>query len=239
MNLSIVKTIAFTAVLALTGGMATWLGASDTVSAADPVAIIAQTADEAVLETAEAQPAPLALSEEARTFIHEEMTTAFEEVVASAEAQGLITAEQAAIMQERGMRPHGGRGMGMGAPMGMGMDPIGRELHQEAMAIALGLTADELAAYHEAGTRLPEILAELGLDMDTVREAVVAAWPNVVAQAVADGRITAEQADLLNTPRGMMGGRGQGNGHGNGHGGRGQGQGQGMPNWAPANGNDS
>ena len=209
MNLSTIKTVIFAVVIALAGGTANWFSQGETAVAASTPITISQT-DETT--TAEALPAPAPLSEEARTYIHEEMTTAFETAVTNAEAEGLITAEQATFLRERGLRgPHGGpggRGMGMSMNMaGMGDGSL-RDLHHEALATALGLTVEQVLAYHEAGQRLPQIVAELGLDLDTVRQAVQDAWPTVIAQAVADGRLTAEQADLLPTPHGQMGGRG-------------------------------
>jgi hypothetical protein len=119
----------------------------------------------------------------------------------------------------------------------MALREIGRDLHHEALATALGLTAEELQAYHDAGLRLPEIVDELGLDMDTVREAITTAWDEAVAQAVADGRITAEQAEQLRQPRGGQGQPGRPGGHGgHGNGGRGMGNGTGTnaPRFTPA-----
>ena len=75
------------------------------------------------------------------------------------------------------------------------------------VAEALGITPEELAAYHEDGLRLPEIAAELGVDETAVHEAVQTAKTDAVNQAVADGIITQEQADRL-----LEGGRCDGKG---------------------------
>ena len=317
MNLSILKTAIFTAVLALGGGATNWALQNDTVSAAVPAFTVSQTADEEP-----ATPAPLGLTAEARAYLVAEMETAFSAAVTEAQESGLITAEQATQLQARGFqfqrggggRPHGGPGgqldhilpegtmlqitadaLGISVEelqaaheggqrlpelveeLGLDMDTvqaniqtglqaaiaqavtdgtltqeeadailanmalreIGRDLHHEALATALGLTAEELQTYHDAGLRLPEIVAELGLDMDTVREAITTAWDEAVAQAVADGRITAEQAEQLRQPHGGQGqpGRPGGHGgHGNGNGGRGMGNGTGTnaPGFTPA-----
>lgn len=90
----------------------------------------------------------------------------------------------------------------------MALREIGRTLHQEAVSSVLGISTADLQAYHEAGTRLPEIIAELGLDAESVRSAMPAAWETTLQQAVTDGRITAEQAtQLQQMPAGGRGGQ--------------------------------
>lgn len=309
MNLSILKTVLFTAVLALGGGATNWVMQSDTVAAAVPAITISQTADEETATTGS-----LGLTAEARAYLVAEMETAFSSAITEAQESGLITAEQATQLQARGFqfqhggRPHGGPGGHLGQilpegtmlqitadalgisveelqaahesgqrlpelveELGLEMDTvqaniqtglqaaiaqavtdgtltqeeadailanmalreIGRDLHHEALATALSLTAEELQAYHDAGLRLPEIVTELGLDMDTVREAITTAWDEAVAQAVADGRITAEQAEQLHQPRGGQGQPGRPGGHG-GHGSSGRGMGNGTGTNAPS-----
>ena len=82
----------------------------------------------------------------------------------------------------------------------------------EILAKALGISVDELETAKEAGVRVPELLEELGIDPDDFEANMSAAWEEAVLDAVADGTITQEQADLLlsDGPHGMRspGGRG-------------------------------
>lgn len=81
---------------------------------------------------------------------------------------------------------------------------------------ALGITEDELKAYRDAGTSWEDILSAVGMTEDEYKEALKAAYEAVIAQAVSDGVITQEQADLYlaNYDSGMgmpgMGGPGGG-----------------------------
>lgn len=68
---------------------------------------------------------------------------------------------------------------------------------QAIVAAALGISVEELQAAHEAGKRLPELVAELGLDMETVVADIRTGVEAAIQQAVADGTITQEQADRL------------------------------------------
>lgn len=70
----------------------------------------------------------------------------------------------------------------------------------EILADVLGLTGEELAAAKEAGTSLDELITEAGLTKETVRTAIQTAITAAVEQAVSDGTITQEQADLILTP---------------------------------------
>ncbi len=95
--------------------------------------------------------------------------------------EGLITEEQAERMQvRRALQAY--------------LDP------RVLTATALGIEEAELAE-----KRLPEWLDELGLDRATFQTQMQAAHEAAVAQAVADGVITQEQADALPQGQGMMG----------------------------------
>ena len=95
-------------------------------------------------------------------------------------------------------------------------------------AEALGLTVEELQAARDAGTSMSDILTEQGLTSAEYRTALQAAYEAAVQQAVSDGVITQEQADLVLSsgmrvlpgmePFGRNGGPGGRGGHG-GHGG--------------------
>ena len=99
-------------------------------------------------------------------------------------------------------------------------------------AEVLGMTEEELDAAREAGQRLPDLLEAAGMDEASFRAATEAATEAVIQQAVTDGVITAEQAELVKSaPQPERGGPDGGRG---GHGGRGQGdRGQGQPGMAP------
>lgn len=70
----------------------------------------------------------------------------------------------------------------------------------EILADALGITAEELAAAKEAGTSIDELITEAGLTKETVRTEIQNAITDAVEQAVSDGTLTQEQADLILTP---------------------------------------
>ena len=86
---------------------------------------------------------------------------------------------------------------------------------QEMLAQALGIEVDQLEAYREEGKRMGEILDELGLTPTEVREAHQAAYDEALQDAIDDGAITEEQAELLQSgpfsaERGGFFGRGGG-----------------------------
>jgi hypothetical protein len=59
------------------------------------------------------------------------------------------------------------------------------------------MTVEELDAAHAEGKRLEEIAEEQGVELQTVLDARQAALEEALAQAVADGVITQEQADWM------------------------------------------
>lgn len=68
---------------------------------------------------------------------------------------------------------------------------------QKMLAQALGIDVAQLEAYREEGKPMSEILDELGLTPTEVREAHQAAFEEALQDAVDDGAITEEQAELL------------------------------------------
>ncbi|MCP4415342.1 MAG: hypothetical protein GY805_01885 [Chloroflexi bacterium] len=114
-------------------------------------------------------------------------------------------------------------------------DIFSHEDSQAAMAEALGMTVEEMADAQEDGTRLPELAETQGVDMETVITAVSDARTAAIDQAVADGTITQEQADLLASQEGPRGGGGRGQ-CGSRDGGPRDGQGGGQ--FGPGNGNN-
>ncbi len=91
------------------------------------------------------------------------------------------------------------------------------------MASVLGVSVEELEAALEAGTA-QELVDATGLTTEELRAAMEQAYTDAVNQAVADGVITAEQAELVLENGFGVGGFGGGRGPGGrGHGGRGYG----------------
>ncbi|RME63104.1 MAG: hypothetical protein D6790_05270 [Caldilineae bacterium] len=82
--------------------------------------------------------------------------------------------------------PGGGHGFGKGFR--------GGEDHLQAMAEALGMTAEELQAALEEGQTLEEIATEQGVDLQAV---MLEQAQEKLAQAVADGKLTQEEADQI------------------------------------------
>jgi hypothetical protein len=132
--------------------------------------------------------------------------------------QGLITEEQAADMEAR--------------------RALQSYLDRDAfLAQALGMTVEELRAAFDEGKTPRDLMQERDLDPQTVRESIEAAVEAALAQAVADGVITQEQADEIGTRGGCggpmqgpgLGGRGSPGGPGRGRGGFGGGR-PGRPN---------
>jgi len=150
-----------------------------------------------------------------------------ETMLAQLVEDGTITQEQLDEMLE------------MQALRELGKEIFSRDDAQAVIAEQLGLTVEELAAARDEGTRVYDLAEEQGIDMDTLMTAVSEARTAAFAQAVADGTLTQEQADLLLSQSGPHfglgghggpGGRGMHGGHG-GHGGmRGGGFGPGSSN---------
>ena len=65
------------------------------------------------------------------------------------------------------------------------------------VAQALGISVDELAADREEGTRTADLMDELGIDEETYKANLEVAYEETLNQAVEDGILTQEQADLL------------------------------------------
>ena len=65
------------------------------------------------------------------------------------------------------------------------------------LAEALGMTSEEFQAARAAGQTVAEMAAAQGVELADVVAAVVAPRAELLAQAVADGRLTQEQADTM------------------------------------------
>lgn len=185
-----------------------------------------EAAHEAVMEAVQAEDGRPD-REEVRALIAAELGVSVEELEAARTAvqeamlaqlveDGIITQAQLDEMLE------------MRALHGLAKELFSREDAQAVIAEQLGLTVEELAAAREAGTRIPDLAEEQGIDMETLMTAVSEARAAAFEQAVADGLLTQEQADLLLSKRGPRFGGPRGHG---GHGGpRGGGFGPGFNN---------
>jgi len=108
----------------------------------------------------------------------------------------------------------------------------------EAMAQALGLTADELEAAHDAGKTFYDIAIENGIE-EELRTLMQDARTSALEAAVSDGAITQEEVDQMKTRGGGRGGKrggpgkgacdGSGQFEGSGFRGGGRGQGGNLP----------
>jgi hypothetical protein len=144
----------------------------------------------------------------------EAMEAARNQVVETAVTDGRLTAAQAERLQNWGnsnrmnqMAGMANRHMNqdqlqmgaMSGNCGCGLDTplMNRTAMHTAMAEALGLSLEELEATLADGTRLPHLMAELDVDPEAVRDAVKEARETAVAEALADGTITQEQADCI------------------------------------------
>lgn len=102
---------------------------------------------------------------------------------------GTLTQEQADKVAEtlKDARPEGGpRGHGPHGRMGL-----------DAVATALGIDASELRDALESGKTIADVAADKGVDVQTVIDAIVADMSSHLDQAVADGKLTQEQADEI------------------------------------------
>ena len=83
--------------------------------------------------------------------------------------------------------------------------------HEVILAETLGLTVEELQTAHEDGT-VRELFEQRNLDREAIHEAMQAGFEQALTDAVADGVITQEQANLLQDGEGF-GRRGFFSGH--------------------------
>jgi len=143
--------------------------------------------------------------------------TAKAAAIEQAIAAGQITEEQAALLQAR--------------------QAIQNYFEKdELLAKALGISVEELQTNLEEGQQIPDLLEALGLDQESFETNLQATYEEILQQALDDGFITQEQADLL-LENGFHGMRSPGGGR---HGGsRGGGEGFERPDdssFRPGNG---
>lgn len=126
----------------------------------------------------------------------------------------------------------GGHGPGMmggrfGGFQGQTSDGVYGPLHEymiNALAEAFDLTPAEIEAAHEEGKTLFELAQENGFNVETFRELMIEARTDALNQAAADGVISQEQAEWMQSRMNQMwaNGYGPGSGHCDGSGPRGR-----------------
>jgi polyhydroxyalkanoate synthesis regulator phasin len=141
-------------------------------------------------ETATTTTAPAAGTEEGVRGDRPDPSAKLGETLAPLVADGTITQAQADKVVETllAARPEGG-------PGGRGHGPGGGRFGGEAAATALGITVDELRTALREGSTIAEVAQEKGIDVQVVIDAIVAERTEQIAAAVADGKLTQEQAD--------------------------------------------
>jgi hypothetical protein len=102
----------------------------------------------------------------------------------------------------------GGRG-GFGGQANGSYGPL-HDYMFPAVAEALGLTSEELQAAHDSGQTFYDIAAAQGLTVEEAQALMADVRAQALEQAVADGKITQEQADWM--AQRMQGGMGYGRG---------------------------
>jgi glycosyltransferase A (GT-A) superfamily protein (DUF2064 family) len=102
-----------------------------------------------------------------------------------------------------------------------------------AFAEAIGLTSEEVQSRLQAGETMWQIAESQGFSDEEIADLMLAAREAALAQAVSDGVITQEQADLMLERMQQMhaNGFGPGSCHGAGPGGNGRGPGWRSNNW--------
>jgi hypothetical protein len=118
------------------------------------------------------------------------------EVVDEALAEGWLTEDQAERMQERMDQGPGARGMGKGfmgphgGVMGRGGDSLIGMVAEE-----LDLSVQELFSELQDGKSIADVAGEKGVDVESIADAYLAQLEENLTQAVAEGKITQNQAD--------------------------------------------
>ncbi len=123
--------------------------------------------------------------------------TAREQVLGEAVTEGWLTQDQADRMRERAEEGFG-PGMGgkfHGGPRG-GMFGPGNSFISVA-ADELGMTVQDLVSELQDGKTIADVATAKGVDPQAIADAFVAQHTEWLNEAVADGRITQEQADQM------------------------------------------
>lgn len=109
--------------------------------------------------------------------------------------QGRLTREQADKIAARMGNSQGWAGFFGGKGFRDGGRPFGRNL--DGVAGVLGVPADQLKQELQSGKNMQQIVEEHGLTMDQFRQKMLEVKKQELAKAVADGKLTQEQADRI------------------------------------------
>jgi hypothetical protein len=88
-------------------------------------------------------------------------------------------------------------GTGIPVDQSIKLDGMLENLIHANLADALGIEIDDLTARIDAGETISAIALSLGFDSVEIRDIIVAARADALAQAVADGLLTQEQVDWM------------------------------------------
>jgi len=147
--------------------------------------------------------------------IQDMLEQAHDQALQAAVAAGTLTREQADLMDQH-MEQMGQKGWQMGSfrgqRMGLGKEGPLHDYKVAAFAEALGLTVEQVEARQEAGETLWQIAEAQGLTIEEFRTKMIVASQNAINQALADGKITQEQADWMLQKAEQMGNGGFGRG---------------------------
>jgi hypothetical protein len=116
-------------------------------------------------------------------------------VVLALSITGIVLAQDPQETDE-GVCPFGGTCGGVGGGFGMGGFGY-RGTIPSRLAEELGMTLDELSAALAEGKTVAEIAEEQGVELGDLVAALIAPRAEYLKQAVADGRLTQEQADWM------------------------------------------
>ncbi len=140
--------------------------------------------------------------------LKEALQNARDQILADAVASGTITQDDVDTFIAW-QQDHGGRGHGHGHGRLDSIDPdlqqrlkdmLDRDILLATIATRLGIPATDLQAAKEGGT-LRDLLTEHEVDNQTLKEAAENARDQILADAVANGTITQDEADLLQSRR--------------------------------------
>ncbi|MFZ5597790.1 MAG: DUF2680 domain-containing protein [Bacillota bacterium] len=125
----------------------------------------------------------------------EALNTTKQQMLDEAVQQGKLTREQA---DKIAAHEDGGIGwFGRFHDMNGKHDFIGIGRGNDNIANALGMTREELKSELQAGKTMNDILAEHGMTTEQLHQKMVELKKELLSKAVADGKLTQEQADKL------------------------------------------
>lgn len=116
-----------------------------------------------------------------------------------------VYAEDDTPLFPRGSRGVGGRGIGLVAEEGSALFQIDQEVVHQELADLLGISVSEMESALDAGETLASLAVKYEVEFEELRSVMDAAHAEELAQAVADGTITQEQADWILDHQSAMG----------------------------------